>query len=91
MALKIISDSHKGIPVSNIYVRIDKVEGNKESLQFVTGYYAMEGNVIFPTPYKTNEFGIKPSVLEGSQNFIKQGYEYLKTIPEFSEATDILE
>lgn len=27
--------------------------------------------------------------LESSDNFIKQAYEYLKTLPEFSDATDV--
>jgi len=29
-----------------------------------------------------------PSVSDGSTNFIQQGYEYLKTLPEFADAVD---
>ena len=29
-----------------------------------------------------------PSVADGSANFIQQGYEYLKTLPEFADAVD---
>jgi len=33
-------------------------------------------------------YSFQPSVSEGSENFIKQAYLYLKTLPEFSGAED---
>ncbi len=33
-------------------------------------------------------YSFEPSVSEGSENFIKQAYLYLKTLPEFSGAED---
>jgi hypothetical protein len=33
-------------------------------------------------------YNFEPSVAEGSENFIKQAYLYLKTLPEFSGAED---
>ena len=33
-------------------------------------------------------YSFKPSVVEGSPNFIEQAYLYLKTLPEFSGAED---
>jgi hypothetical protein len=33
-------------------------------------------------------YGFEPSVADGSPNFIKQAYLYLKTLPEFSGAED---
>jgi hypothetical protein len=33
-------------------------------------------------------YSFQPSVAEGSENFIKQAYLYLKTLPEFSGAED---
>jgi hypothetical protein len=33
-------------------------------------------------------YSFEPSVAEGSENFIKQAYLYLKTLPEFSGAED---
>jgi hypothetical protein len=33
-------------------------------------------------------YSFQPSVDEGSENFIKQAYLYLKTLPEFSGAED---
>lgn len=33
-------------------------------------------------------YDFKPSVADGSTNFIAQAYEHLKTLPEFADATD---
>jgi hypothetical protein len=33
-------------------------------------------------------YSFEPSVADGSENFIKQAYLYLKTLPEFSGAED---
>lgn len=89
MALKISSDRHNGIPIANVYVRIDHLEGTKSNLQMRIGYYAIEESSVFPTPYKTNEFGIHPSVNDDAPNYHKQGYKYLKTLPEFETAIDV--
>ena len=37
----------------------------------------------------TKSFEFTPSVAEGSENTIKQAYEYLKTLPEFADAVDV--
>lgn len=43
--------------------------------------------------YKLNEetFSFVPSITDDSKNFIKQGYEYLKTLDEYKDAIDLLD
>lgn len=36
----------------------------------------------------SRSYSFEPSVVDGSPNFIKQAYLYLKTLPEFSGAED---
>lgn len=66
----------------NTYIRIELVRGNKEMLDLlVRGYNEQE--LIDEKIYT-----FTPSVKDGSENFIAQGYEYLKTLPEFADAID---
>lgn len=75
--------------VSNAYIRIDTVSGYKGGLDISINTYTSK-------PTFENGFGYLeqvihhffPSVDDDSPNFIKQGYEYLKTLPEYAEAID---
>lgn len=61
--------------------KITSVSGNKTSLNVSVSHV---GDVArFERAYS-----FEPSVAEGSENFIKQAYLYLKTLPEFSGAED---
>lgn len=86
----------KEIPISkeetlvleNCYIKIKNVYGNKNSLTLnVCIYSSCDKTVIIDELIYT----FVPSVEVNSDNFIKQGYEYLKTLPEYSTATDVLE
>ena len=61
--------------------KVTAIRGNKTELEF---------DVLFANDI--NEFQksyfFQPSVADGSDNFIKQAYLYLKTLPEFSGAED---
>lgn len=90
MGLKLRNVSlESGIEVETSYIRIDTVNGSKDELTISANYYidkqaSDDGKPLFK--YETYNF--HPSVADDSPNFIKQGYEYLKTLPEFSEALD---
>jgi hypothetical protein len=61
--------------------KITSINGNKTNLNITVSHV---GDVAkFERSYS-----FEPSVSEGSLNFIKQGYLYLKTLPEFSGAED---
>lgn len=72
----------------NSYHQIDMLNGNKDGLSFIV--------CIYDSQQKTNlisqkTFSFVPSVAPDSLNFIAQGYNYLKTLPEYENAEDILE
>ena len=67
------------------YVKIENVSGDKSKIAFKAVFYA-DNSKEQAIEYK--QYSYAPSVADGSANFIQQGYEYLKTLPEFSDAID---
>ena len=65
----------------NAYFRIDWLEGSKHFITIKVGTY--KTNELFKIA--ENNFSFVPTL---NDNFIKQGYEYLKTLPEFADAID---
>ena len=63
------------------YIKVVSISGGKEQLRVSVGF--SEGNKEF-----VKNYSFTPSVVNGSANFIAQSYEHLKTLPEFSGATD---
>jgi len=68
------------------YFQINYLSGTKFCQEITLTAYddAEKQNVICQ-----NIYTFRPSVSEGSLNFIKQGYEFLKTLQEFAEAVDV--
>jgi hypothetical protein len=67
----------------NAYFRVDKLEGSKHLVSITVGCYK-SGEL---TLLYENTVSFVPD-LNSSDNFITQGYQYLKTLPEFADATD---
>lgn len=90
MALIINSlELSNGLSANNVYVRIDTVNGSKEEITISLNYYVNKDSFTQgKSPLKQYHHSFVPSVGEDSPNFIKQGYEYIKTIPEFAESVD---
>jgi hypothetical protein len=66
----------------DVYIKIDTLTGNKDSLKLkVSGKKQQNDNVVFGKDY------VFTPNLSGA-NFIRQGYEHLKTLPEFAGSTD---
>jgi hypothetical protein len=90
MALKKGIQLQNGLNIENAYLRIDRVSGNKQYLDiWVNAYISIEAyqqgkDTLQTFPYKLES----PQVDDDSPNFIKQGYEYIKTLPEYAEAED---
>ena len=84
MALQKSTTSPQGFNADNAYHRVENVSLlNKNSLNFmVLSYASASNNVSFQADAYNCDYD-----LEGD-NPIKQAYEYLKTLPEFSGATD---
>lgn len=78
----------KELAFDEAYQKILKVTGNKNRLEINLAVYddSLQKYLI-----ESRVFYFSPSVDEGSSNFIKQGYEYLKTLEEYKDAIDVLE
>lgn len=75
--------NYKGIDVSNAYIKVWRIDGDKTTLKCGVGYYASSSSHdLFKS--ETYEFSYNIN----GENPIQQAYEYLKTLPEFSGATD---
>ena len=67
------------------YFQITAIDGDKEKLKIrVTTYNDATKQQVIGQRF----YAFTPSVADGSENFIRQGYEYLKTLPEFAGAVD---
>jgi hypothetical protein len=69
--------------VKPYYIKVTNVSGDK-AIMLYTVSFTTEGS----QPHG-DSFSFEPSCAEGSDNFIKQAYEHLKTLPEFTGATDV--
>lgn len=86
--IEIIKNSiTKTFLIKDCYCRINNITGSKLKLEFKLYIYTNDRKKLIDTKI----FSFTPSVEENSQNFIKQGYEYLKTLEEYKDAIDILE
>ena len=74
--------SFNGITVSQAYVKVQSVLGDKNNVAVEVAFFADSTQ----QPFTNKRYEFTPD-LDGS-NFIQQAYEYLKTLPEFADATD---
>lgn len=74
--------------IGGTYNRIDYIEGSKDVIKFRLGVYKDSSKEKL---ISTDHYSFTPNTDAGSENFIKQGYEYLKTLPDFTNAIDVLE
>jgi hypothetical protein len=91
MALKMDIELDNKIQVKDAYVKIAGFIGTKESISFSVIAFNIVDDVKYLVKNmnpKGYEGYIIPFELEPEYNIIKQCYEYLKTLPEFSEAID---
>jgi hypothetical protein len=72
--------------LTDCYIKITRIVGDKESVSITVSYYS---DVNQTTEYFNKVYGFAADVSEGSENFIKQGYHYLKSLTEFHDAVDV--
>lgn len=83
---------NNGLTVQNAYIRIDTVNGYKGRLDISVNSYVSQQDFQNGSGYlEQNMYNFVPSVEDNSPNFIRQGYEYLKTLPGYQGATDLLD
>jgi len=75
--------TYKGITINDAYLKIWHIEGDKTTMKFGLGTFAQsDGDMIDSKSYSFSYD------IDGA-NPIQQGYSYLKTLPDYSDATDI--
>lgn len=79
------SNIEKDVTYKNCYIKITSISGDKEKLSINVNFYetADKEEIIDKKNYQ-----FTPLIEDNSDNFIKQGYEYLKTLDEFKDAED---
>lgn len=77
----------KDFLIENVYCKIDSINGNKNNVEIRINIYKDETKQVF---ISSNIYNFEPS-LENVDNFIKQGYDYLKTLNEYKGAVDLLD
>lgn len=90
MALTKEIELGSGIALPNAYYRISTVGGDKGNQILTLCLYASqesfeEGKDCLEQRY----YEFVPSIEDEAPNFIKQGYEHLKTLEQFSGAADV--
>lgn len=91
MALSMDFIASSGVSFKDTYTIIYQIGGTKESLKIQVFWYVdKQARMDKLKPIEVKNYSFAPNVEIGSENFIKQGYEYLKTLEEFQFALDIL-
>ena len=75
----------KQIEYPECYAMINSVIGDKTKISLQVVFYVDSSK---EQTIEYQQYAFTPSVADGSTNFIQQGYEYLKTLPEFADAVD---
>lgn len=76
-----VTEADATLSVEDAYIVVHSVSGTKGELKATV--HIRSGDLAV-----TRFYVFTPSVDDGSDNFIKQAYEHLKTLPEFSGAID---
>lgn len=90
MAFLMTKQLENGLVVQSAYARVDSIMGYKGGMDFSLNYYTSSQAFEEGRPYLQQEIHqFIPSVEDGAENFIKQAYEYLRTLPEFQFAVNV--
>ena len=78
----------RGLLIKNSYIKILKIEGDKNYLSLQIGIFANKNENDY---IESKMYYFRPSIEDSASNFYKQGYEYLKSLEDFKGSIDILE
>lgn len=73
----------RGLTVNDGYLKITEYSGNKSQMKFVLAYKASSSE----DAIDYQSFNFTPDL--NGDNFIRQAYLYLKTLPNFANAEDV--
>jgi hypothetical protein len=69
------------VSVDNCYIKVTSISGDKNKIDYTIGFY--NGDKVI----ESSNYSFTPDMT--GENFIKQAYTHLKTLPEFEGATDV--
>jgi hypothetical protein len=89
MALSKQIELDNGLVIPNAYFRIDNIGGDKNHIFLDVGVYVSE-EMCHSGKSRVHQISqaFVPSTGDGAQDFIRQGYFYLKTLAEFADSVD---
>jgi hypothetical protein len=76
----IIKTVRSKIQYEDCYIKVSAISGNKDQMGFVVEIKCTDKIIVNKT------YGFTPNL--SGDNFIKQAYTYLKTLPDFENAED---
>lgn len=88
MAFKMNVKMNNGITVNDAYVKIFNAGTDKNWANITVAYYV---NKDMEESFYQHAYVFRANMQDGAENLWKQGYEHLKTLPEFADAEDTLE
>ncbi|WP_404466535.1 hypothetical protein [Planococcus rifietoensis] len=92
MAIQVDKVFESGITVKGCYLKIVNLSGNKNGVAINLGAFLDKETSDSGKPSIENqEFYFTPDTNEGANEWLTQGYDFLKTLHEFSNAVDVLE
>lgn len=77
-----LSAFNQDVIIKDAYIKIDSIFGDKNTITLNVGIYQL------PDKIELTRKGFSFAQDLDGKNVIAQGYEYLKTLPEFSDAVD---
>jgi hypothetical protein len=81
-----VSINFRGVQLTNAYFQVTDFSGDKGLLRFSVSTFAVRGD----QPLQGDLYQCAYDLSSG-KNALCQAYEFLKTLPEFAGATDVLE
>ena len=85
MALQKTITLENGLTVPNAYIKIFNAGTDKKMTNILVRYYANAENTLH---IYEHGYAFKPDMTDSGENLWKQGYEHLKSLPEFEGAID---
>lgn len=80
------------LKIKDAYIKIGSIVGNKDKIDaYFMSFINKQSSVNQLEPIAVKLISFTPSLDDSSGNFIQQGYEYAKTLPEFLDSIDVLE
>lgn len=75
----------ESVQLSNVYVMVDKLQGDKTLIEFTINHYMDSSK---QTLIRATNHVFVPDVSDRAKNFVEQAYEHLKSLNEYANAID---